>query len=105
MPHLSWNEVRERAIRFSREHAGDRSERADKQTFWNDFFNVFGLRRASLASFEENVRNLKGNTNAIDLLWKGRLLVEHKSFGEVLKKTTALVATSIRLKSYSCLRN
>jgi hypothetical protein len=84
MPHLSWNEVRDRAIRFSREHAGDRSESAEKQTFWNDFFNVFGLRRASLASFEENVRNLKGNTGSIDLLWKGRLLVEHKSFGEDL---------------------
>ena len=84
MPHLSWKEVRDRAIRFSREHAGDRSESAEKQTFWNDFFSVFGLRRASLASFEENVRNLKGNTGAIDLLWKGRLLVEHKSFGEDL---------------------
>lgn len=84
MPHLSWNEVRDRAIRFSREHAGDRLESAEKQTFWNEFFNVFGLRRASLASFEENVRNLKGNKGAIDLLWKGRLLVEHKSFGEDL---------------------
>lgn len=84
MPHLSWNEVRDRAIRFSREHAGDRSESAEKQTFWNDFFNVFGLRRASLASFEENVRNIKGNKGSIDLLWKGRLLVEHKSYGEDL---------------------
>ena len=84
MPHLSWNEVRDRAIRFSREHAGDRSESAEKQSFWNDFFLVFGLRRASLASFEENVRNIKGNKGAIDLLWKGRLLVEHKSFGEDL---------------------
>jgi hypothetical protein len=27
MPHLSWNEVRDRAIRFSREHAGDHSEK------------------------------------------------------------------------------
>ena len=81
MPHLSWNEVRDRALRFSREHSGDRSESAEKQTFWNDFFNVFGLRRASVASFEENVRNLRGNTSSIDLLWKGRLLVEHKSFG------------------------
>jgi hypothetical protein len=91
MPHLSWSEVKDRAIRFSREHAGDRSESAEKQTFWNDFFNVFGLRRASLASFEENVRNLKGNKSAIDLLWKGRLLVEHKSFGEdlALAKTQA----------------
>ena len=91
MPHLSWNEVRDRAIRFSREHAGDRSESAEKQTFWNEFFNVFGLRRASLASFEANVTNIKGNRAAIDLLWKGRLLVEHKSFGEdlALAKTQA----------------
>ena len=81
MPHLSWNAVRERAIRFSRDHAGDRSERADKHTFWDDFFKVFGLRRPSLASFEHNVRNLKGNQSSIDLLWKGRLLVEPKSFG------------------------
>ena len=84
MPHLSWNEVRDRAIHFSREHAGDRSESAQKQTFWNDFFHVFGLKRAALATFEENVRNLKGNQGAIDLLWKGRLLVEHKSYGEDL---------------------
>lgn len=81
MPHLSWNEVRDRAIGFSREHVGDRSESAEKQTFWNDFFQVFGLRRASLASFEAN---LKGNKGAIDLLWRGKLLVEHKSFGEDL---------------------
>ena len=32
MPHLSWNEVRDRAIRFSREHAGDRSESAERDT-------------------------------------------------------------------------
>jgi hypothetical protein len=95
MPHLSWNEVRDRAIRFSREHAGDRSERFDKQTFWNDFFGVFGLRRASLASFEENVRNLRGHTSAIDLLWKGRLLVEHKSFGEDLAPAATQAFTYI----------
>ena len=95
MAHLSWNEVRTRAIDFVREHAGDRSESAQKQTFWNDFFNVFGLRRASLASFEENVRNLKGNKGAIDLLWKGRLLVEHKSFGEDLAPATTQAFTYI----------
>jgi len=74
MAHISWNEVRDRAIRFVREHAGDRSEKAEKQTFWNDFFRVFGLRRASIASFEENVKNLAGNTSSIDLLWRGKLL-------------------------------
>jgi hypothetical protein len=84
MLHLPWNEVRQRAVQFVREHAGDRSESAEKQTFWNDFFNVFGLRRASIASFEANVTNLKGNKGAIDLLWRGKLLVEHKTLGESL---------------------
>ncbi len=84
MTHLSWNEVRDRAIRLTQDWAGARSERADKQTFWNEFFNVFGIRRASVASFEANVRNLRGNLSAIDLLWRGKLLVEHKSFGQSL---------------------
>ena len=95
MPHLSWNEVRDRAIRFSRDHAGDRSERADRQTFWNDFFTVFGLRRASIASFEANVRNLQGNIGAIDLLWRGKLIVEHKSFGEDLSQAASQAFTYI----------
>ena len=95
MPNLSWSEVRDRAIRFARAHADDRSERAEKQTFWNEFFEVFGLRRASLASFEANVRNLKGNAGAIDMLWKGRLLVEHKSLGEDLGFATTQAFTYI----------
>ncbi|MBU3666870.1 MAG: class I SAM-dependent DNA methyltransferase [Chthoniobacterales bacterium] len=96
MPHLSWNEVRDRAIRFSRrwkENAA--SERSEKQTFWNEFFDVFGIRRASVASFEENVRNLRGNTSAIDLLWRGKLLVEHKSPGEDLSMAAAQAFTYI----------
>jgi len=53
MPHISWSEVRDRAIRFSREWTGTSSESAEKQTFWNEFFEVFGLRRRSVATFEE----------------------------------------------------
>ncbi len=84
MPRLSWNEVRTRAINFAREWSGATSERADKQTFYNEFFDVFGIRRASVASFEANVRNLQGHTNAIDLLWRGKLIAEHKSRGASL---------------------
>ena len=86
MPHLSWSEVRDRAIRFSRNWSDATSERADKQTFYNEFFDVFGIRRASVAAFEANVRNLQGNINAIDLLWRGKLIVEHKSRGEDLSQ-------------------
>lgn len=63
--------------------------------FWNDFFQVFGLRRASIASFEANVRNLEGNVSAIDLLWRGRLIVEHKSFGEDLTAAASQAFTYI----------
>lgn len=86
MPPLSWTEVKTRAIHFAREWKDATSERADKQTFYNEFFSIFGIRRASVASFEANVRNLQGHTNAIDLLWRGKLIVEHKSRGASLEQ-------------------
>ena len=84
MGNLSWSEVRDRAIRFSREWSDARSERAEKQTFWNEFFEVFGITRRSVAAFEAPVRKLSGNMGSIDLFWRGRALIEHKSRGEDL---------------------
>ncbi len=39
---LSLNEIKDRALAFSREWEGEVAERAEAQTFWNEFFNVFG---------------------------------------------------------------
>ena len=83
---LSWNEIRHRAIAFSREWTGVKRETAEKQTFWNEFFGVFGMSRRALASFEEPVKKLSGNYGAIDLFWKRILLVEHKSAGQDLSR-------------------
>jgi hypothetical protein len=83
---LSWNEIRQRAIAFSKEWTGVKSERGEKQTFWNEFFDVFGVQRRTVASFEEPVRNLSGDYGFIDLFWRGTLLVEHKSLGKSLDK-------------------
>ena len=83
---LSWNEIRHRAIRFSREWTGVKREQAEKQTFWNEFFDVFGIRRRVVASFEEPVKNLSGDYGYIDLFWPGIVLVEHKSLGKHLGK-------------------
>src|SRR6266446_2352062 len=83
---ISWNEIRHRAIQFSHGWAGATSEAAEKQTFWNEFFEVFGLQRRLVATFEEPVKMLSGHYGAIDLFWKGNLLVEHKSFGQDLGK-------------------
>ena len=83
---LSWNEIRHRAIAFSKEWRGETREAAERQSFWNDFFNVFGVRRRTVASFEEPVRKLSGDWGFIDLFWPGRLLAEHKSAGADLGK-------------------
>lgn len=83
---LSWNEIRHRAITFSKAWAGVEREQAEKQTFWNEFFDVFGIKRRTLASFEEPVKNLSGAYSYIDLFWRRMVLVEHKSLGKDLSK-------------------
>jgi hypothetical protein len=49
---LSLNEIRDRARTFAREWDGETSERAEAQSFWNDFFHVFGKKRRSVAVYE-----------------------------------------------------
>jgi hypothetical protein len=72
---ISWNEIRHNAIAFSRDWAGASSENAEKQTFWNEFFAVFGVNRRTVASFEKRVKSLSGTYDRIDLFWPGMLLV------------------------------
>jgi hypothetical protein len=93
---ISWNEIRHNAIRFSRDWAGVISESAEKQTFWNEFFQVFGIKRRVVASFEESVKKISGDYGRIDLFWPGILLVEHKSFGEDLHKAETQAFQYIR---------
>ena len=86
---LSWNEIKRRAIAFSRDWKGTTSEKSERQTFWNEFFEVFGKKRRTLAAFEEPVKKLSGNWGFIDLFWPGTCLVEHKSAGQDLDKAHA----------------
>ena len=37
--------------------------------FWDAFFNVFGVQRRTVASFEEPVKKLSGDWAYIDLSW------------------------------------
>ena len=83
---LSWNEIKDRALKFSNEWSEEKKERAEKDSFWNDFFNVFGISRRRVATFEEPVKKISGSQGFIDLFWKGTLLVEHKSKGKSLDK-------------------
>jgi len=83
---LSWNEIRNRAHEFSKRWENETSEDAEAKPFWTEFFNVFGIDRKRVASFEEPVKKLGDKQGYIDLFWKGMLLVEHKSRGKDLDK-------------------
>jgi len=81
---LSWNEIRARAARFAKEFQDASYERGETQTFYNEFFDIFDVKRRKVASFEEPVRKLGDKRGFIDLFWKGVLLGEHKSAGRSL---------------------
>ena len=83
---LSWNEINKRAIEFSNEWKDVDCERAEAKSFWDSFFNIFGISRKRIASFEKPVKLLGEKQGLIDLFWKGTLLVEHKSKGKDLDK-------------------
>lgn len=83
---LSWNEIRRRAIEFSKEWKNEYKENAEGKSFWNDFFYVFGIKRRRVASFEVPVKVTDDRLGFIDLFWKGMLIAEHKSRGRSLDK-------------------
>ena len=52
---LSWNEIKTRAVTFTNEWKDEVSEDAEAKSFWDDFFNVFGISRRRVATFEQKV--------------------------------------------------
>ena len=83
---LSWNEIRARAARFAAEWRDAAYEKGETQSFYNDFFDIFGVKRRSVARYEEHVQKLDYRSGFIDLFWPGVLLVEQKSAGRDLAK-------------------
>ena len=83
---LSWNEIRARAADFARTWKNADYEKGETQSFYNDFFDIFGVRRRSVARYEEHVARLDNRSGYIDLFWPGVLLVEQKSAGRDLSR-------------------
>ena len=81
---LSWNEVRARAAGFAEDWRDAAYEKGETQSFYNAFFDIFGVRRRSVARYEEHVRKLDNRSGFIDLFWPGVLIVEQKSAGRDL---------------------
>jgi hypothetical protein len=83
---LSWNEIKDRALHFSKEWADTSNEEADAKPFLIEFFEVFGITRKRVSTFEHKVKKLDESNGYIDLLWKGTILIEMKSRGKNLDK-------------------
>lgn len=84
---LGWDEIKRRARAFSEEHAKDHYEKGETQSFYNDFFDIFGVKRRTVASYERRVESIDANRRGfIDLFWPGVLIVEQKSGGRDLLK-------------------
>lgn len=79
-------DMRANAAAFALRWASERRERAEKDTFWNEFFEIFGVSRRRVGAVFEYVarRYSTGNTGFVDLLWPRHIGVEHKSQGEDL---------------------
>ena len=86
MKPLSWNEIKDRALKFVSIWKDETSEDAEAKSFWDGLFDVFGVPRKRFATFETKVTKNNRRDGYIDLLWKGKLLVEHKSAGKDLDR-------------------
>ena len=82
---LSWNEIRARAARFADEWRDAAYEKGETQSFYNEFFEIFGVRRRNVARYEEHLKKLDNRSGFIDLFWPGVLIVEQKSEGRDLE--------------------
>src|SRR6185503_17605146 len=82
---LDWNDIRARAAKFAEEWKDAHYEKGEAQTFYNEFFELFGVTRRRVASFEHGVDLPENKRGYLDLFWKGKLLIEHKSRGRDLQ--------------------
>jgi type I restriction-modification system DNA methylase subunit len=83
---LNWNEIKDRAVRFSKEWEDTTSEDAEAKSFLDAFFDVFGIPRRKIGTFEHKVKFPNEADGYIDMIWKGHILVEMKSRGKDLDR-------------------
>ena len=90
---LSLTEIRARVDKFVLDWKDETSERAEAQTFWNEFLACFGIARRRVATFEQQAtRATTGNRGRIDVFWPGQLIAEQKSAGAMNDNSADLQA-------------
>ena len=59
--------------KFSKDWENAKYEKGETQTFYNEFFEVFGVKRRNVAIYEKAVKKLNNLHGFIDLFWEGKL--------------------------------
>lgn len=84
---LTKSAIRNKAINFSKTWSEASSEKSESQSFWNAFFEIFGVSPRNKGYFEVAAEKLStGGHGYIDLLIPGEMAVEQKSAGGDLNK-------------------
>ena len=52
---LNWNEIKSRALLFSKTWADASRENSEAKPFWIDFFEIFGITNKRVATLKLNV--------------------------------------------------
>jgi hypothetical protein len=82
---LSWKEIQETAIKFSRRWKNACREKADSQPFVTEFLGVFGVDDPVKAGEREKAVKISGaHEKYIDFFWKSQIAIEMKSLGKDL---------------------
>ena len=77
----NWHDIQSRAAKFAAKWVTETDEKGEAKTFWDDFLReIFNIERRKFMNFEKTTRRAsKKHKGFIDLFWKGKFLVEHKS--------------------------
>ena len=90
---LSWNESAPGPPRSPVNGPTATYKTDETQSFYIEFFEIFGVQRRTVARYEEHVKRLDNTSGFIDLFWPGVLLIEQKSAGHDLTTAGAQATT------------
>ncbi len=79
LPAAQWQQYAEAASRFAAEWAHEMDEKGEAHSFWDEFLQIFNIRRRQFARHEARAKRSDNRRGFIDLFWPGKLLVEHKA--------------------------
>jgi hypothetical protein len=82
---INRRDIQDRAEAFALRYADAKDEDRDKQSFWKDLFELYGVDPRQIGAFEERVHiHGRPGVGKIDYFAPRKFIIEHKSLGKDL---------------------